>query len=870
MRLIANLVSALGWLLIAATAISTYRADRAKRPSGFDILLFVGALAITPWLRRFPFLLWVHAAVYASIPVLAIRMVRHVRHVPQPLIWLTAVGAVVVWLSRITDSHWFLINGSFQLITMGPVAAVLGIAAMHSVGVTARRLAFACAGAVIQFVYGLWLVDLLGGADWTDFALTLMPLALIAYSIAFATPRWLLSRWQQQEHARYVTSAADREPEERGRLAAADLNEAAARGVPNALTLVALRTARNSEDVVVHAAADPDLAGLRVTAEHGLIGRVMASNAPLEGPVAACETPLPSALARFGERALVAPVQGSSDRPWGVVLAVQRRGSLFPDDDLKLLQQYGRYAATALDHAQLIADARARDRRAAERRLREMESRMSLMLDSIKDYAMIVLDVEGVVVNWHVGARHVFGHTTEQMDNQPAAPLFGMTTADFSLLLDEARHVGIARREGPCLRSDGSRFIGTTLIRPLEGSADGVMGFVSVTRDVTEQRDLESRLRQSQKMEAIGQLAGGIAHDFNNLLTAIQGYAEWLGQSIGDGHTLRPQVDEILRAAERAAGLTRQLLTFSRGQRLQPTVINLSRLLADLLPMLRRVIGEHIEIAENAERTAPVLGDRSQVEQVILNLVVNARDAMPSGGRLTISTRSVWLDDHAAGNEVSPGPYVALTVTDTGIGMDPRTQARIFEPFFTTKEIGHGTGLGLATVYGIVKQMGGLVRVTSRPDEGATFELFFPEASVHEGVAAPEPPREPLIGHETILLVEDDVAVREYVMQVLERYGYKVLPAENRAAAIKFAREHSDPIDLVITDVVMPGGSGTDLANALADADIDAPVLFMSGYNDAVLSADPNAGSAPFLQKPFGATDLLTRVRAMLDADDAI
>ncbi|HET9370845.1 MAG TPA: ATP-binding protein, partial [Vicinamibacterales bacterium] len=676
----------------------------------------------------------------------------------------------------------------------------------------------------------------------------------------------LLTRWQQQEHARYVTSAADREPEERGRLAASDLNDAAARGVPNALTLVALRTAPGSADVVVHAAADPDFAGMRITAGRGLVGRVMDTSVPIEGAVADCEPPLPSALARYGERALVAPVQGSSERPWGVVLAVQRRGSLFPDDDLKLLQQYGRYAATALEHAQLIADARARERRAAERRLREMESRMSLMLDSIKDYAMIVLDVDGVVVNWHVGARHVFGYTTEQMDNEPAAPLFSLTPTDFAALLDEARRVGMARREGPCLRADGARFIGATVIRPLEGGADDVLGFVAVTRDVTEQRDLETRLRQSQKMEAIGQLAGGIAHDFNNLLTAIQGYAEWLGQSIGDAHTLRPQVDEILRAAERAAGLTRQLLTFSRGQRLQPMVINLSRLLSDLLPMLRRVIGEHIEIAESAEQTAPVLGDRSQVEQVILNLVVNARDAMPSGGRLTLSIRSVWLDDHTAGDEVSPGPYVALTVADTGVGMDPRTQARIFEPFFTTKEIGHGTGLGLATVYGIVKQMGGLVRVTSRPAEGATFELFFPEASALEGVAPAESPREPLVGHETILLVEDDVAVRQFVMQVLERYGYQVLAAEHRAAAIALVGGHGGPIHLVITDVVMPGGSGTDLAKALADTAIDAPVLFMSGYNDAVVAADSHVDAVPFLQKPFGATDLLTRVRTMLDA----
>jgi CheY-like chemotaxis protein len=304
---------------------------------------------------------------------------------------------------------------------------------------------------------------------------------------------------------------------------------------------------------------------------------------------------------------------------------------------------------------------------------------------------------------------------------------------------------------------------------------------------------------------------------------------------------------------------------------LERAPINLSRLTADLLPMLRRVIGAHIDIEATTDLSgAAVLGDRSQLEQVILNLALNARDAMPAGGRLTIRTATVSLDEAAADGDIAPGPHAMLEVKDSGVGMDAVTLAKIFEPFFTTKEFGRGTGLGLATVYGIVKQMGGTVRVFSELQHGTTFRLYFPEtrgaeALVHPFIA-PEAPR----GSETLLLVEDEPSVRVFATQVLRRQGYRVMAAEHPAAALALVRSCADPIHLVITDVIMPGGTGPELVGALSLLRPGLPALYISGYADGVLSRE---GAAPtpghFLQKPFSANDLLTRVRQILTHRDS-
>jgi len=618
-------------------------------------------------------------------------------------------------------------------------------------------------------------------------------------------------------------------------------------------------------ELVVQASSEGAFVDLTVHPADGLLHQVLEAHVAVDGLSDAVGGEFGARLRTFGPRVLAAPVL-TTTRTFGVVLVVQRRGSIFPEDDLRLLAQLGRFAGTALDHAHLVAEARERERKAADRRLREAESRMSLMLDNIRDYAMFVVDHHGRVVNWHTGGENVFGYTAVEMTEEPAGSLYNMSDADFLHLLEEARLLGGAEREGECRRRDGSRFLGATTVRPFIGDDAALQGFVCVTRDVTSQRDLEQQLRQSQKMDAIGRLAGGIAHDFNNLLAAIVGYSDLLSQELGANSSHVQLIDQIHKAADRAADLIRQLMAFGRQQISQPIPINLSRLTADLLPMLRRVIGEHIEIVEEtASEISPVLGDRSQLEQVIVNLAVNARDAMPAGGRLTIRASNVWLDQTAAGTDLLPGRHALLEVTDTGVGMDAATQARIFEPFFTTKEVGRGTGLGLSTVYGIVKHMGGSVRVESLPQTGTSFRLYFPETRVREPISAPSEPLETPRGSETLLVVDDDAAVRSFLTRLLERNGYRVLAAEHPVAALTLVETFPDPIDLVITDVVMPGGNGPELVRALAAKRPGLPALYISGYADAVLTRHGTSPKAShFLQKPFSAPELLMRIRHIL------
>jgi CheY-like chemotaxis protein len=369
-------------------------------------------------------------------------------------------------------------------------------------------------------------------------------------------------------------------------------------------------------------------------------------------------------------------------------------------------------------------------------------------------------------------------------------------------------------------------------------------------------------------MEAVGQLAGGIAHDFNNLLTAILGNAEYLAHRMGPESPIAAELGDIQKAGEQAANLTRQLLTFSRKRLLEAVPIDLARLIDDLLPMLRRVIGEQVEIVHvHAADRATVLGDRGQIEQIVINLAVNARDAMPNGGLLTLRTAETEVAGGSAAGDLPPGPYVVLEVIDTGTGMDADTKARIFEPFFTTKEFGSGTGLGLATVYGIVKQMAGAIGVESEPGRGATFRLLFPATARREvSTRAPALP-DVQGGTETILVVEDDDAVRSFVTSTLKRYGYKVLTASHPAPALAIAQGHPDPIHLLITDVVMPSTSGPELARSVEACRPGTPALFISGYADAVLARLATIPKASqFLQKPFTAADLLTRVRQIMQS----
>ncbi|NJN97997.1 MAG: response regulator [Anaerolineales bacterium] len=402
-------------------------------------------------------------------------------------------------------------------------------------------------------------------------------------------------------------------------------------------------------------------------------------------------------------------------------------------------------------------------------------------------------------------------------------------------------------------------------------------GTVVVVRDITERKraeearaKLEEELRQTQKMESIGRLAGGVAHDFNNLLTVIRGYSEFMQKRMQPDDPHLEDLEQIRHASERAASLTRQLLAFSRKQILAPTILDLNILITNLHKMLGRLIGEDITLSLNLQPELwPITADPGQMEQVIMNLVVNARDAMPTGGRLTIETGNIHLDESYTQTHPTapPGPCVLLAVTDTGYGMDKSTLTRIFEPFFTTKEPGQGTGLGLATVFGIVKQSGGDILVYSEPNQGATFKVFLP-ANKTQANPAFKPPVQltRAKGHETILLVEDEEQVRSLVRNILQDQGYKVLETHLGSEALLVAQHHQHSIDLLITDVIMPQMSGRVLAEQLKKLLPDLKVLFMSGYtDDTVVRHGLLTAEVEFLSKPFSPIALLTKLREVLD-----
>jgi signal transduction histidine kinase len=385
-----------------------------------------------------------------------------------------------------------------------------------------------------------------------------------------------------------------------------------------------------------------------------------------------------------------------------------------------------------------------------------------------------------------------------------------------------------------------------------------------IARDLDERDKLEERLRQAEKMESIGQLAGGIAHDFNNLLTVITGYAELARRELSD-EAGKAELAEIQRAADRAASLTRQLLAFARKQRLDPQPLDLSAVIAELGAMLERLIGEDIRIATLlADGLPAVLADRAQLEQVIINLAVNARDAMPQGGTLTFDTRTARLHARVAAEQgVTPGDYVCMTVTDTGTGIPAEQLEHIFEPFYTTKEIGHGTGLGLSTVDGIVRQSGGGIQVYSEPVLGTTFKVYLPVADA--AVAAEEPVQRPAARRAsgTVLVCEDDDGIRALLELMLSGAGYRVLTAPNPDTALELARLHDGDIDLLVSDVILPRMSGPELARRLELPDL--PVLFLSGYTfETVRGRGQLPVGSAFLEKPFSEADLLAHVREML------
>ena len=506
--------------------------------------------------------------------------------------------------------------------------------------------------------------------------------------------------------------------------------------------------------------------------------------------------------------------------------------------------------------------------------LKASYERFATVTQSARD-AIVSTDEAGCITFWNKSAEATFGYAEHEIIGEPITKLVAAG--------DRAAYAAALPKPAPqdltfgsiieltAVRQDGGTFPSEFSLAATHGAAG--MAFTAVVRDVTERKQSlatlqqrDEQLRQAQKMEAIGRLAGGVAHDFNNLLMAIHGYAEMLVANL-DGDPRREDAEEIVKAADRAAGLTRQLLAFSRRQVIKQQAIELDKLVENMRNMLQRLIGADLKIETDVwPDLMPVLADATQVEQILVNLVVNARDAMPSGGLISIELRNVELDKVgvAAHPGLQPGDYVEMAVSDTGTGMDSETASRIFEPFFTTKEGGKGTGLGLATVYGIVQQNGGAIEVQSRVGHGTTFYIYLPCASDLGKPAPIKPPTAKAVS-ETVLLVEDDDRVRALISNMLKKHGYSVLLASAADQAMEIAARHRGSIHLLLTDVVMPGASGRHLSERLTAERPETRVLFMSGYSDdAILRHGVKQAAAHFIQKPFSIDALAHRIRDIL------
>jgi PAS domain S-box-containing protein len=548
----------------------------------------------------------------------------------------------------------------------------------------------------------------------------------------------------------------------------------------------------------------------------------------------------------------------------GRELSVRRRnGSSLPVEiGLSSFESDGERFVVAL-----LADISAR--KSIEADLRSTAGNFQALIDA-SPLATIVLTLDGKVSGWNPACERMFGWKASDVIGQvlPHVP------AD---QLPEVREVLRRVAEGEVISGmelrrrhrDGGPVIAELYAAPQRDASGKAVAVIEQLADVTSRRQTETALLQTQKMESIGRLAGGVAHDFNNLITAIKGFAELLDEDLPPDAPEREHVKAIGQAAEQAAAMTQQLLAFSRRQVIRPRVIDPDLAIAAMEPILRRLLGEAIEMRLTlAANEGLIVSDPAQLEQIVMNLAVNARDAMPDGGRLTIETaRAAWDEAYASEHfAVSPGDYVMIAISDTGSGMDNATKAHLFEPFFTTKEVGKGTGLGLATVYGAVHQNGGHIWLYSEPGQGTTFKIYMPLASESE-VETEALPALSARGSGTILLVEDEAAVRDFIRLTLARRGYNLLVAATPLEALGLVEQHTGSIDLLVSDVVMPGMSGPEMARRVEEVRHDIPALFLSGYTRELIHAGGQISSSDnFLSKPFTGEELARKVEQILSA----
>lgn len=562
----------------------------------------------------------------------------------------------------------------------------------------------------------------------------------------------------------------------------------------------------------------------------------------------------------------------SQDKVIGILGVFTKKAEAYTTRDLHLAERVANQIAGAIANSQLYADLKK-----SQEALRESEERYRNILANIEE-GYYEVDLAGNLVFCNDSLGQILGYSRAEM--------MGLNNRAYTDK-ENAQKIyqtfnGVYRTGQPAkqldaeiIRKDGTKRIVDLSVSLIKNNYGQPIGFRGIVRDITERKkaerefaELQEQLRQAQKMEAIGQLAGGIAHDFNNALTLIRTCSQLALSELKEGDPIREKFEMINKATEQSANLTRQLLVFSRRQVMEMKVIDLNNLIKEMDKMLRRIIGEDIELVNVlAEDLGRVRVDPGQMEQVIINLAVNARDAMPQGGRLTMETSNVHLDENYINGHigVNPGNYIRLMVSDTGMGMTPEVKRRIFEPFFTTKEKGKGTGLGLSTVYGIVKQSGGYIYVYSEPGMGATFKIYLPrvdEALEEEQTTPKEMPR----GGETVLVVEDEPDVRTLIVQILRKQGYKVIEAASGSEAFEACAKYEGKINLLLTDVVMPGMSGRELAERLSLWQPDMKVLYMSGYtDDAMIRYGVLEAGVNFMQKPFSMEALSQKVRQVLD-----